>query len=153
MFLYTLWWCSVISWGWSRHNATCRSYDKSCVKNTMLIWEYLLDLLCEFCSSLLGHRPLWWRRSRYQVWYPLPSKSFFKVFSNALCNLKILEIHDTFYTFIHAVEKFSMLCILRKAFCFCFMKNPGHGIGCIDHTPHILYCKIGLVYVAKFSND
>lgn len=77
----------------------------------------------------------------------------FKVINNALCNLKILKIHDTFYTFIHVVEKFSMLCILRKAFRFCCMKIPGHGVGYINHTPHILCCKIGLVFVAKFLND
>ena len=51
------------------------------------------------------------------------------------------------------VQKFSMLCILRKAFLFCGMKNSGQGVWYINHTPHILYCKIGLVYVTKFSND
>jgi len=33
------------------------------------------------------------------------------------------------------------------------MKNPGHVVGYINHTPHMFYCKLGLVYVAKFLND
>jgi len=30
---------------------------------------HLLVLFCEFFSSLLGHRPLRWTRSRSQIWY------------------------------------------------------------------------------------
>jgi len=90
---------------------------------------------------------------QYQIWYASPSKKSFKAFNNALCNIKILKIRDTFYTTIHAVEKFSMLCILCKAYRFYSTKHPGHGVGYINHIPLILYCKIGLVYVDKFSND
>jgi len=153
MFLYTLYWRSVISWGFSRHTETFRRYDKLCAKNTILILVHLSVSFCEFCSSLLGHRGLRWARSRSQIWYASPSKHNFKVFNNTPCNRKILKIHDTLYTFIRAVENFSMLCTLRKAFCFCGMKNPGHGVGYINYTSHMLYCKLGLVYCAKFLND